>query len=300
MPGVTLTLIRQEDVNSWPHTPHYFVSDGHGSTRLLLDTNAAIVGTFLYDAYGNMVSSNATVSTEYLYCGEQFDSELGMYYLRARYYRPETGRFWTMDTFAGQLDEPLSLHKYLFCRADPVLRFDPSGHEDLIELESSIEIGDEIEAEEAKAIGKRAVESVAKREWMLWDVTTTYFRHEYIWAQNVKTGRAYGYHVFADLREMVDSRNLAIPIPGLFAILPQPQYDRLAWFVIPGASRVPVMFLSKKQFVVWNALAVGLAGFDIFEDAALGPFPYETDINSCNTWKKKAATTARFVGLVPF
>jgi hypothetical protein len=53
-----------------------------------------------------------------------------MYYLRARYYRPELGRFWTMDSVEGNPSDPLSLHKYLYAHADPVNRIDPSGNVD--------------------------------------------------------------------------------------------------------------------------------------------------------------------------
>jgi RHS repeat-associated protein len=31
------------------------------------------------------------------YRGEQYDSDLGLYYLRARYYNPNTGRFMSRD-----------------------------------------------------------------------------------------------------------------------------------------------------------------------------------------------------------
>jgi RHS repeat-associated protein len=64
----------------------------------------------------------------YRYTGEQWDPDLGMYYLRARYYQPDIGRFWTMDTYEGSQSDPLSLHKYLYCAADPVNNTDPSGH----------------------------------------------------------------------------------------------------------------------------------------------------------------------------
>jgi len=47
---------------------------------------------------------------------------------QARWMNPQTGRFHTMDTFEGDQEQPLSLHKYLYCRADPVNGSDPSGH----------------------------------------------------------------------------------------------------------------------------------------------------------------------------
>src|SRR2546425_6292145 len=47
--------------------------------------------------------------------------------LHARWMNPQTGRFHTMDTFQGDPREPLSLHKYTYCRSDPVNRTDPMG-----------------------------------------------------------------------------------------------------------------------------------------------------------------------------
>jgi hypothetical protein len=47
--------------------------------------------------------------------------------LRARYYDPATGRFNRLDPFFGNLNDPQSLHKYLYTHADPISNFDPSG-----------------------------------------------------------------------------------------------------------------------------------------------------------------------------
>jgi RHS repeat-associated protein len=68
-------------------------------------------------------------SQAYLYTGEQIDPDLGMYYLRARYYQPGLGRFWSMDSYEGSQGTSLSLHKYLYCHGNPVNGTDPSGHE---------------------------------------------------------------------------------------------------------------------------------------------------------------------------
>ena len=50
-----------------------------------------------------------------------------MYYLRARYYDQASGRFLGMDPYAGQLQEPMTLHRYLYAGPNPVLNWDPSG-----------------------------------------------------------------------------------------------------------------------------------------------------------------------------
>lgn len=48
--------------------------------------------------------------------------------MRARYYRPGTGNFLTMDSETGDLEEPLSLNRYTYAGNDPVNIGDPSGH----------------------------------------------------------------------------------------------------------------------------------------------------------------------------
>jgi len=83
---------------------------------------------FVFDAYGNMLSSfTGDVLTGVLYTGEQFNATTGQYYLRARYYDPPTGRFNRLDPFAGNTSDPVSLHKYLYAGANPVMFRDPTG-----------------------------------------------------------------------------------------------------------------------------------------------------------------------------
>jgi len=65
--------------------------------------------------------------------GEQYDSDLGLYYVRARYYNPAMGRFLSRDPNVGYIDEPATLHKYLYAGGDPVNRVDPGGRADTIE-----------------------------------------------------------------------------------------------------------------------------------------------------------------------
>lgn len=51
------------------------------------------------------------------------------------YLNPNTGRFWSMDSFEGNNEDPISLHKYLYCYANPVDFADRSGHDgDLMSL----------------------------------------------------------------------------------------------------------------------------------------------------------------------
>jgi RHS repeat-associated protein len=107
----------------------WLLYDGHGSTRQLADASGAVSGRYNYDGYGSMLgtSTNGAPVTSMLYCGEQYDSALGMYNLRARYYNPANGRFNQRDAFAGDNFDPQSIHKYTYSYGDPVNGSDPTG-----------------------------------------------------------------------------------------------------------------------------------------------------------------------------
>jgi RHS repeat-associated protein len=114
-------------------TTSFYGYDGHGSVRQLTNTSGAATDTYDYDAFGNMVNSAGSTPNNYLFAGEQHDPALGVYYNRARYLNTTTGRFWSMDTYEGDPQSPMSLHKYLYASGDPVDRRDPSGNDDVAE-----------------------------------------------------------------------------------------------------------------------------------------------------------------------
>jgi RHS repeat-associated protein len=125
-------------------TPSYFLQDGHGNNRQMVQVDNTVFKHYSYDTYGNVqtgtiqvpVSSTTADSapTTKLFCGEQYDSSLQMYNLRARYYNPINGRFNQSDTFKGDSFDPQSLHKYTYANCDPCNQIDPSGLESLGEL----------------------------------------------------------------------------------------------------------------------------------------------------------------------
>jgi RHS repeat-associated protein len=121
-------LLSQQQVGGGNWVVSFYGYDGHGSVRLLTDVGGDVTDTYTYDAFGILVHSDGATPNDYLYAGEQRDSHLGMDYLRARYMIPATGRFLTMDTFAGFDFEPLTLHKYLYASVNPVSNIDPSGN----------------------------------------------------------------------------------------------------------------------------------------------------------------------------
>lgn len=53
------------------------------------------------------------------------EDPMGLYYFDARY--PATGRFVTRDTIFGDLADPLSLNRYVYCRDNPLKYTGPDG-----------------------------------------------------------------------------------------------------------------------------------------------------------------------------
>jgi len=82
----------------------------------------------------------------YLYFGEQFDANTGFYYLRARYMNPSTGTFISMDPYAGSIFDPISLHKYLYANANPIMNRDPSGRDSFLKLVAAMTIQEKLAA----------------------------------------------------------------------------------------------------------------------------------------------------------
>jgi RHS repeat-associated protein len=112
----------------------YYVHDGLGSVRDpsaalragLVDTTGQIETNYAYEPFG-VPLVGGDVYNPYQFTGEAWDAEVGLLYLRARYYQPEVGRFISKDPWAGDLWRPGTLNSYVYVLDSPVNRIDPSG-----------------------------------------------------------------------------------------------------------------------------------------------------------------------------
>ena len=74
-----------------------------GRTPILFDR-------YTYDERSTVTTTGSTFYSRAAFrrtgnrCGEQYDPDLGLYYLRARYYNPNTGRFLSRDPGPGDDD----------------------------------------------------------------------------------------------------------------------------------------------------------------------------------------------------
>jgi RHS repeat-associated protein len=108
-------------------TTSYYVYDAQGNVRQLTNAAGVVTDTYDYDAFGNLIHQTGTTPNVYLYRGERYDPDMKMYYMRARWYNPVTGRFMSRDPEEEDAQDPASLHKYLYANGDPVNLSDPNG-----------------------------------------------------------------------------------------------------------------------------------------------------------------------------
>jgi RHS repeat-associated protein len=93
----------------------------------LTNASGVVTNRYIYDAFGHTIAQIGSTGNVYLFAGEARDSNTGLDYLRARYLNVGTGRFISRDTFEGLPSRPISLHRYVYADANPLVKIDPAG-----------------------------------------------------------------------------------------------------------------------------------------------------------------------------
>ena len=118
---------------------YFYRKDILGNITGILDSDGKIVVRYKYDAWGNHVVLNPDGSENesstfigninpFRYRGYYYDVETGLYYLKTRYYDPETGRFITIDDVSYLAPDTINgLNLYAYCGNNPVMNVDPEG-----------------------------------------------------------------------------------------------------------------------------------------------------------------------------
>ena len=111
-------------------TQYYLYNkDIQGSTSSLVKEDGSADATYQYTDFGETtIQGDDQAKNEVSYTGGIYDQSTGLYYLNARYYNPEDGRFLTEDTYRGENNQPNTQHLYVYCANNPVNYVDPSGH----------------------------------------------------------------------------------------------------------------------------------------------------------------------------
>ncbi len=101
----------------------YFSLDGLRSVVNLTDDGGSTIASYHLDAWGNFRFPNELDASRnrFAFTGHYYDEETKLYNAKARYFDPKLGRFLTQDSYLGQIDEPPSLHRYLYAGNRPDL-----------------------------------------------------------------------------------------------------------------------------------------------------------------------------------
>jgi RHS repeat-associated protein len=100
--------------------------NGTGSTIANTDMNQNLVNSYAYDPFGQILAQQETIQQPFKYVGRYgvMAEPNGLYYMRARYYDPNVGRFVSEDPlgFGGG-----DVNLYAYVRNQPINRADPYG-----------------------------------------------------------------------------------------------------------------------------------------------------------------------------
>ena len=117
----------------------YYHLDALGSVVNLTKDDGQVQARYSYDAFGHTRQQTGTSANSFGFTGHEKDDATGLYYFKARFYDPDTGRFLSQDSYEGTTDTPPSLHKYLYAYSNPLVYVDPDGYMSYDEYEQKAE-----------------------------------------------------------------------------------------------------------------------------------------------------------------
>jgi len=123
---------------------YFYHADALGSITALTDGRQKVLQNYEYSSFGELKRRGNSVKQPYTYSGREWDKEIGLYFYRARYYDPQTGRFISYDpilnginhieatscskpTTTLPLHQPKRLHPFTYVGNNPTNSIDPSG-----------------------------------------------------------------------------------------------------------------------------------------------------------------------------
>jgi RHS repeat-associated protein len=110
----------------------YYHLDALGSVRVVTDQNQNVVARHDFLPFGEEWNPPANAKEKKLFTGHERDANTGLDYFGARYYRPQVGRFTTVDplmTVGENLVDPQRWNRYAYAKNNPIRYVDPDGRD---------------------------------------------------------------------------------------------------------------------------------------------------------------------------
>jgi RHS repeat-associated protein len=160
-------------------TTSYYAVDGLGSVTSLSNSSGANSATYTYDSFGNLTASTGSLINSFRYTAREFDSETNLYFYRARYFDPNSGRFLSEDPI--QHDGGINFYPYVL--NDPINLTDSFGKQsnsvdsslaqaiakgDAAEIETILEDARDVLSDKAKQAGREAIKKLRTKaqDWI--------------------------------------------------------------------------------------------------------------------------------------
>ena len=124
--GIGGLLARSSGYSGGSWTVHdYYHADGNGNITYLEDGNQNLAASYVYDPYGNVLSSSGTLASAntYRFSSKEVHASSGLYYYDYRFYDPPTARWVNRDP----IQEWGGINLFTFSDNDPVDDMDPFG-----------------------------------------------------------------------------------------------------------------------------------------------------------------------------
>ena len=115
-------------------TYYYYLRNGQGDIVKIIDGSGNTVVEYSYDSWGKQLSCTGTLATTlgtlnpFRYRGYVYDEETGFYYLKSRYYDPETCRFISADVYLSTGQGVIGHNTYAYCLNNSIIRIDEGGN----------------------------------------------------------------------------------------------------------------------------------------------------------------------------
>ena len=95
----------------------------------MTDATDTLKASYTYDPWGKLLNPIDPLGTKdkFKFSGEALDPQTGLYYLRARFYDPQVGRFISRDALSGAAAKPVSQNRWAYALSNPISYSDPSG-----------------------------------------------------------------------------------------------------------------------------------------------------------------------------
>ncbi len=113
------------------HVLYFLAADHLGTVSVVLDAAGNKVDEIRHYPYGTeRWPVDGTFPTEYRFTGQLLDGYTSLYFMGARQYDPQLGRWISPDTMVPDPSNPQSLNRYSYVLGNPLRYLDRTGHWD--------------------------------------------------------------------------------------------------------------------------------------------------------------------------